>query len=71
MGNRGVRITCGAATAITLVACGSGEERAVPTSTNETSTTPESAFTSAPPATPEPRVKDWFGARRLVAARGG
>src|SRR5690242_18119169 len=33
---------------------------AVPTSTDETYTTSESAFTSVPSATAQPRAKDWF-----------
>ena len=60
MRNRGVRMTWGAATALTLVACGSGGQTAMLTSTDETSTTPEAAFTSAPPVTTEPRAKNWF-----------
>lgn len=50
---RGVRTISGVTTAICLVACGSGGESTVSDSTTETSTTPESAFTSAPPATAE------------------
>lgn len=56
MWQRGVRLAWAAATAIMLVACGSGGQTAVPTSTDETSTTPEPTFTSTPSATAEPRA---------------
>ncbi|AEV74895.1 hypothetical protein MycrhN_4401 [Mycolicibacterium rhodesiae NBB3] len=60
MWHPGVAISCVAIAATTLVACGSATEKPISTSTAETYTTPESTFTSAPPATPEPRAKDWF-----------
>ncbi len=60
MRNRSVRTTCAIGAALTLLACGFGGQTAVPTSTDETSTTPEPAITSAPPVTAEPRAKNWF-----------
>jgi hypothetical protein len=47
-------------TALTLVACGSGGQSAVATSTDETTVTSTATIAPAPPATPEPRAKDWF-----------
>src|SRR5690349_7014379 len=60
MRHRGIAITWGLFAAATLVACGSEGPKPVPTSTDETYTTSESAFTSVPSATAQPRAKDWF-----------
>ena len=60
MCKRGVGLTWGVAAAMLLVACGSGAERPMSTSTAETSVTPEPVFTSTPAATSEPRAKNWF-----------
>lgn len=60
MWNRGVRLTCGLTTALILVACGSGTQTVVATSTDETTVTSTATIAPAPPATSEPRAKDWF-----------
>ncbi len=60
MWHRGIRLMWMMATAITLVACGSGGGRADGRSADETSATLEPTFTSTPSATAEPRVKNWF-----------
>nr|WP_234810338.1 hypothetical protein [Mycolicibacterium moriokaense] len=60
MRNRIVRTAWAVLAAMCLVACGSGGQTTAPSSTAETSTTPEPAFTSATPATAEPHTKNWF-----------
>ncbi|MGO4445952.1 hypothetical protein AB4Z42_21620 [Mycobacterium sp. 2YAF39] len=60
MRNRGVRLAWAVTTALTLVACGSGGQSVVATSTDETAVTSTATIAPAPPATPESRAKDWF-----------
>ena len=59
---RGIRATWGVAVALTLVACGSDGQTAAPTSADGTSTTTSFSTTiaPAPPATEQPRAKNWF-----------
>jgi hypothetical protein len=60
MWNPGVRLMWGLTTALTLVACGSGGQTVVATSTDETAVTSTATIASAPPVPLEPRAKDWF-----------
>jgi len=61
MWNRVIPMTGATGVALTLVACGSGGQKAV-TSTDHFSatTTAAAAIPPAPPATAEPRAKNWF-----------